>query len=257
MNRGSRIQSTHERYDTAVGHYMREREKRLILDLTEPKEGEYVLSVGRGARDTLIIFRTKGCCVTGIEQPSGICRRESDAPEEHAHIFTGAAEDLPFSDNQFDLVALIGALEFTQDPETAIAEAIRVCRDRVFLGVTNKYSFASFRLNTPSQDQTPIRLYHPAELRTMVKRQIGRAEIQWGSVLFLPQGWYRFAAVLEEAIPVRKNPFGSFFGLSFAVNYTYRTIQEPLTEALHFLADAGRPVPGAIRETNHARGNTR
>lgn len=186
MARGSQIRSNNEWDNTSAGRYMRERKKRLILDLTEPKEGENVLSVGCGALDNILIFRNKGCCVTGIEQPSGIEEGAARTPELHAHIYTGRAEDLPFSDNEFDVVALIGALEFTQDPERAIAEAIRVCRDRVFLGVMNRYSLASAHRKISLCDQVPARLFHLAEIRAMVRNQLGKADIQWGSVLFLP-----------------------------------------------------------------------
>src|SRR3989304_7827873 len=58
-----------------------------------------------------------------------------------AELYPGRAEELPFPDNEFDIVSLITTLEFTDDPAKAIGEAIRVSRGRVFLGVLSGCSF--------------------------------------------------------------------------------------------------------------------
>ena len=45
-----------------------------------------------------------------------------------AGLFPGRAEDLPFEDNEFDIVTLITCLEFVENPEEALAEALRVAK---------------------------------------------------------------------------------------------------------------------------------
>jgi hypothetical protein len=66
-------------------------------------------------------------------------------------------------------------------------------------------------------------------------------------VIFLPWGWYDFATGLEELLPVMRNPFGAFFGLSFSVTFTFRTIQEIIREPVELTAEGGRPMPGVVR----------
>lgn len=46
----------------------------------------------------------------------------------------------PFSDDEFDAVILEDCLEFSADPEPVVNEAVRVCRGRVFVAVTNGLS---------------------------------------------------------------------------------------------------------------------
>jgi hypothetical protein len=49
-------------------------------------------------------------------------------------------------------------------------------------------------------------------------------------------------------LPVMNNPFGAFFGLSFSVTFTFRTIQEIIREPVEITAEGRRPMPGVIRE---------
>ena len=82
----------------------------------------------------------------------------------------------------------------------------------------------------------------------MIRRQLPGVRIQWGSVIFLPWGWYDFATGLEERLPAMNNPFGAFFGLSFSVTFTFRTIQEIIREPVALAPEDGRPMPGVVRE---------
>jgi hypothetical protein len=82
----------------------------------------------------------------------------------------------------------------------------------------------------------------------MVRHHLQGIRIRWGSVIFLPYGWYGFAKKLEESIPVIKNPFGAFFGLSFSVTFSYTTIQEPVRESFKITSKNRQPIHGAVRE---------
>ena len=94
---------------------------------------------------------------------------------------------------------------------------------------------------------TKARFFHLASLSAMIRKQLPGVRIQWGSVIFLPWGWYDFATGLEELLPVMNNPFGAFFGLSFSVTFTFRTIQEIIREPVELTAEGGRPMPGVVR----------
>jgi len=237
---------------TSTGRYLDGRIKSLILDLTEPRAGERLLDVGCGSGEHLGLFRRKGCDVTGIDPSSFLIDQASQRLRSRAELRIGPAEDLPFSDNEFDIVTLIHSLEFTADPGQAVAEAIRVCRGRVFIGVMNRYSLigAQGRLSHlfPPPAGQNARFFHVASLSAMIRRQLPGVRIQWGSVIFLPWGCYDFATGLEERLPAMNNPFGAFFGLSFSVTFTYQTIQEIIREPAALAPKNGRPMPGVVRE---------
>src|SRR4030042_2029339 len=50
------------------------------------------------------------------------------------------AEALPFKDHSFDFVTFITTLEFLDDPAKALLEAKRISREKILLGVLNKFS---------------------------------------------------------------------------------------------------------------------
>ena len=237
---------------TPAGRYLNGRIKSLILDLTSPRAGERLLDIGCGSGDHLNLFRKKGCDVTGIDSSSLMLDQARQRLAHRAELREGRAEDLPFSDNEFDIVTLITSLEFTDDPRLAVAEAISVCRGRVFIGAMNRYSLIGVQgrlgnLFNPSP-ATKTRFFHLAGLTAMIRSQLQGIRVQWGSVIFLPWGWYGFGTGLEERIPVMNNPFGAFFGLSFPVTFSYQTIQQTIREPVALNPDGRRPVPGVVSE---------
>jgi SAM-dependent methyltransferase len=237
---------------TPAGRYLNGRIKSLILDLTSPRAGERLLDIGCGSGDHLNLFRKKGCDVTGLDPSPLMLDQARQRLSHRAELRQGRAEDLPFSDNEFDIVTLIASLEFTDDPGLAVAEAIRVCRGRVFVGVMNRYSLIGVQGHLRSLFNPNIsaktRFFHLAGLTTMIRSQLQGVRIQWGSVIFLPWGWYGFGTGLEERIPVMNNPFGAFFGLSFSVTFSYQTIQQTIREPVALNPDGRRPVPGVVSE---------
>jgi SAM-dependent methyltransferase len=247
---------TDDRGALQAGVYREGRIKGLILDLAAPRAGERLLDIGCRDGEQLLLFHKKGCDVTGID-PSPLRIEAAQARlGQHAELRVGPAEDLPFSDNEFDLVTLITSLESTADPSRAVAEAIRVCRGRLFIGVLNRFSLIGLqgRLLPLSRltAQEAIRTLPLARLRAMIRAQLHGVRIQWGSVLFLPWDWYDAWAGLEECLPVMNNPFGAFLGLSVAVNFSYRTVQQVIGEPA-LSTEAGGPVPGVVgRGWKHA-----
>jgi SAM-dependent methyltransferase len=236
---------------TPTGLYIDAREKNLILDLLSPRAGERLLDVGCGTGDHLFLYHAKGCQVTGIDPSPYMIDIARQKLGPSADLRVGSAEDIPFSDNEFDIVTLMTSLEFTSNPDRAVSEAIRVCRGRVFLGVLNKYSLVAVqrRLSGKSRDSiyNEARFFSIFELTRMIRQKLRGARIHWGSVIFFPLGWYRFSTTLEESIPVIKNPFGAFLGLSFPVTFSYRTIQEHVRMPFQMEPKGHMPVQGAVR----------
>ena len=117
----------------------------------------------------------------------------------------GDALALPFSTGAFDLVALVTTLEFLPEPVQALAEALRVARQGLILGVLNRQSLLGRR---SKREGGPIwgvaQLFTPAELSRLVHRAAaGRpAGIIWRTTL-----WPFWSGVLPL-------PWGGFIGMA-------------------------------------------
>jgi SAM-dependent methyltransferase len=240
---------------TPHGRYLAGRMEGLILGLSAPQAGERLLDIGCGSGEQLSLFRRKGCDVTGVDSSHRLLDLADRKLRNRAELHRGPAEDLPFCDNEFDIVTLIASLEFTDDPGLALAEAVRVCRGRVFIGTLNRFSAIGLQgrlmgLFDPPSDRE-ARFIGLSRINTLLRNQSQGIRPRWGSVLFLPWGWYGFGAGLEEKIPVMKNPCGAFLGLAFPVTFPLRTIQETIRETAALGAEGQRPMPGIVRESKH------
>jgi len=239
--------------NSSVRSFIDSRREKLILDLSLPRAGERLLDVGCGTGDRLLLFRNRGCSVTGVERSIARVDAAKKKLGQRADIYAGQAEDLPFSDNEFDIVTLIITLESVRDPQKAISEAIRVSRDRVFMGTWNKYAIMNlhgrvndFLCSPPGSGS--VRLLGGIELARWIKKLLPGVPIQWGSVIYFPLEWYTFLGGLELHIPKKKNPFGAFLGFSFPVQASYRTIQEELREPLGVNSANRQVLRGVARE---------
>jgi SAM-dependent methyltransferase len=156
---------------------------------------------------------------------------------ETADLHLGWAEHLPFEDNEFDLSTLINTLEFVQDPEEALAEAVRVTRRRLVLGVLNKYAFMAInrRLKGLIGDSIyrQVRFFSVWELKEMIKRVLGPTPIQWGTVIFFPLAFSKVAGTVECHPLFQQNPLGAFIAMQVDICYRFITCKDRLTSPMH------------------------
>jgi SAM-dependent methyltransferase len=220
------------KYDTRQGQYLACCQERLIRLLAAPRSGERVLFVGFIPPELAVAFVGTGCLVTTFtpwETPDG-----KDSPKDvnppGPRIESGA--ELPYSDNEFDLVLLVAALEFAARPERVIAEAARVAHRRVFIGVLNRLAplvaFQGGETFFPRELTRRLRSYHLGKMRTMIRECMGPVEVFWGSQMFFPLSWGKRIVAWEERIPLLKNPLGAFLGLSFPATGRFQTLQQAL-----------------------------
>ena len=227
---------------------MDRREKELIQRLLKPMDGERLLDVGCGAGEHLRFFREKGCNVTGTDPSQHMLDMAREKLGQRADLCPGNCEDLPFSDNEFDIVTLIFPYS-AYNLRNMINETIRVCSGRVFLGAINRYSPAS----AYGMEKTALHSYGSShtssipEMIRLIRSALSDTRIKWGSVISFPPRWYPSISFFEEKIPAMKNPFGSFIGLAFPVTSHRITIQDPLGEASKAKAAGRYPEPGAAR----------
>jgi ubiquinone/menaquinone biosynthesis C-methylase UbiE len=124
-------------------------------------EGAYVLDVGCGTGYTTRgILNGKDICeVVGLDMnPVQLGRAVKNLQLEKARvaIAMGDAEILPFTDETFDAVVSVGAIEYFPSPNRAVKEMTRVCKTGgvVVIGVPEVAWFKKFGLDkffyTPS-----------------------------------------------------------------------------------------------------------
>ena len=159
-------------FETPLGKYVADTEKRLTLALAAPQRGEKMLDVGIGTGFFAIEFLKRGAEITGIDVSLDmleVARRKGFrnlAPED--------AVDLSFPDETFDLVVSITALEFIKEPRRAVSEMVRVCKKggRIIVGTLGADSLWAAKRRQEMKNN-PASVFHDAHFYTLTElRQI-------------------------------------------------------------------------------------
>lgn len=195
-------------FETPEGKRADRLEKALLgrlLVLLEPPAT--LLEVGCGTGHFSRWLRERGWQVVGLDLSAPMlaeARRRSDLP-----LVQGDALALPFPNASFEVVALITTLEFLPSPEKALAEAWRVARRGLLLGVLNRLSPIAWMRRLQGRLRPTVysaaHFYSPGELARLVRRTAGRPLIlHWGTTL-----WPRW-------LPLERSPLpgGAFIALA-------------------------------------------
>ncbi len=204
-------------YESPEGRYMDAEENRLFMMLVRPRPGQTIAELGCGTGHNIRFFQKIGLRTAGIEPSPAMLAVATAKCGPEANLCAGDACALTYQDSEFDIVAIITALEFMPDPEGALREALRVSRGVVFLGVLNRLSIMGvsrkiqslFRKNIYSE----ARFLSIGDIRRMVKKVAPEVEIEWASALCLPFGWHHVFQGLDHFLGGRKNPFGGYLGV--------------------------------------------
>ncbi len=161
--------------------------------------------------------RRWGLMLLVLTLPSPCSRWQQGGLVPGVRLSPGQANELGFNDNSFDIVALITLLEFVPDPAGALIEAVRVAREKVYVGVLNKASILGITRRVEGGFRKSIykqaRFYTIWEIEGMVKRALDRFSLTWESVLFFPLGWHRYCHRIDRSLSFHRNPFGAFLGI--------------------------------------------
>ena len=115
----------------------------------------------------------------------------------------GPVEHLPYEDNTFDTVAMIAAMEFTDDPLQALREACRVARRHVLLGVLNRYSLVTWLRFLDGCWNLKVgrhpRFYSVLGLHKLAGNALsGTVPMRWRTCLTMPLRGLRYFGFLER-----------------------------------------------------------
>jgi len=203
-------------YGTAKGRLVDFLEKEVIAGLCRVHRGDRVLEIGCGTGHFSAYFEELGARVTGLDTSPGMLRLAQDKyGGEQVDFTAGDAYRLPFADHSFDLVAMIATLEFITDPEKALAEAFRVSRGKVFLGILNRHSILAWqRKRSGKKVWQEAHFYSLKEILMLLGKE---RRIKWRSVLFLPlinSEWlFDQRLKLDRWLANLNLPLGGFVGI--------------------------------------------
>ncbi|MGD8251848.1 MAG: class I SAM-dependent methyltransferase [Desulfobacterales bacterium] len=221
-----------------------ELETRLMMDMLAPMRGESLLDIGCGTGSSLFAFLETGVQVTGIDPSPYMLDIAIANVLNRVDFYRCYAEDLPFDDNSFNYASLVTTLEFVDDPYKALEEACRVAKDRIFIGVLNRYAIKGLERRVKGIFVPSIfnraRFFSVWELKQMIYDILGDAPVSWRTVCQLP-GPGKLLFRLENSKLVQRCPFGAFAGMVVSLVPRFRT--RPLT--LRYRTGNGRePLPG-------------
>ncbi|MEA3560799.1 MAG: methyltransferase domain-containing protein [Candidatus Omnitrophota bacterium] len=189
-------------YESKKGRFFDKLEKALILRLIKPNPGMKLLDIGCGTAHHIIWFkelRLKPAGVDGSPDMLDIARRKIGQGIE---LKLAAAENLPFADESFDIVTMITTLEFLAKPALALKEALRVSKDKVFLGVLNRYSVLSLKRRLKGLFKPSVynqaRFFSICQLMVLIKGLDKNLSVCWETTIPNSHG---------------RNPFGVFIGV--------------------------------------------
>lgn len=208
-----------------------ELETQLMRELLQPMRGETVLDIGCGTGACLVAFLEMGLQVTGLDPSTYMLDIALEKIGKRADLYRGYAEDLPFDDNSFSYASLFTALEFVEDHRKALEEAIRVAKDRVFIGVLNRYAIKGIQRRVKGIFTPTIfnhaKFFSVWELKQIIRDLIGNTPVSWRTVCQLPSNSGNFVNSLEQSKIIQRCPFGAFAGIVVTLVPRFRT--RPLT----------------------------
>ena len=209
----TRMKATWEAGDYAVFATYMEPGAVDLLEAWRVAPGETLLDVGCGAGQLAIPAARMGLRATGVDIASNLvqkARERASADGLDATFHEGDAEDLPFADGSFDIVASIFGAMFAPRPDRVAAELRRVCRPggRILMGNWTPESFPAHMFRTVAKYVPPPDVPSPllwGQDSVVRERLAGATEIRTEKRLYTK--WtYPFRP--EDVVDF----FGRFFG---------------------------------------------
>jgi SAM-dependent methyltransferase len=222
-------------FDKASNRLAFDHEIRLLLDLLQPRAGESMLEIGCGIGECLVAFLNRGLQVTGLDPSTYMLDISFQKVGNRAELYRGFAEDLPFGDNSFNYACLFTTLEFVDDYRQALKEAARVAKDRLFVGVYNRYAIKGLERRLKGIFSPTLfnhaRFFSVWELKQAIRSILGDVPVEWRTACHLPSLSGHYVSGLEQSKILQRCPFGAFVAMVVTLVPRFRT--RPLTIRYH------------------------
>lgn len=198
-------------YETPEGQRADALEKASLRRLLESfPHAQNVLEVGCGTGHFTRWLSEQGLAAVGLDLSAAMLVQAQAL--NGVLLVRGDALRLPFADGAFDLAAFITTLEFLERPREALAEALRVARQGLLLGVLSRWSLLGLQRRLVGLFRPTVydaaHFYGVGELKHLLESVTGgKAHIVWHTTLF-PRGW---------PWPQTTLPWGGFIGMAWLV----------------------------------------
>ena len=222
-------------YHSPQGRAIEKALKGLFTVLVDPQPMEKVLDIGCGSGNHLLLLNTMGLDVSGIDPSADMIEEARQRLGHSCLLKTGIAEDLPFDDNEFDVVVFINTLEFLSDPASALREAGRVAKRKVFICVMNSMSlngvYNKIRSCLSDTFFSHGRFYNLWQVKALLKKVYGDCPVSWGcartSLSLCKRLMHSNHFDIEGQYKTRAC-FGTLLGVAVSMKYWIKTDMEPL-----------------------------
>jgi len=208
----------------------------LVVQRAGIEQGHEVLDLGTGTGNAALLAAQAGARVTAMDPSPRLLEVARERVGEGEFV-VGKAEDLPFDDQSFDRVLSIFAVIFSEQPELAAKEILRVTRGKALItawepvGPVNDV-LAMLGRATSEATQRPHRRFDWGDPDN-VKGLFGDVGVE--------RAYINFEAPSAEAFLQRfetRHPVGMVFREVLTSNGNYDEVRE---RALHALGDE-RPL---------------
>ncbi len=221
-------------------------QQRLMVGMMHPGVAQSILDIGCGTGASLMPFLNKGIDLTGIDPSPYMLDAAGRNLGHRVDLHRGFAEDLPFADNSFHYSVIFLTLEFCDDPHRALEEACRVTKDRVFVGIFNRFSLYAahrrmMRLLKPSV-YSYARFFSIGEIRRMIFAHLGKVPLEWKTVFQVPWLPSELTHRIESTKMFQSSPFGGFAGITADPVPRFRTFPLALKRRVNHAGSSGEQV---------------
>jgi ubiquinone/menaquinone biosynthesis C-methylase UbiE len=217
-------------------------EARLTFSMLNPVRGRSLLDIGCGIGARLEPLIKGGLDVSGLDPSPYVLDIAGAKLGNRVELHRGFGESLPFEDNSFHYVSLITTLEYVCDPLKVVEEACRVAKDKIFIGIYNRYAIKCLQRRFKGMFSETIynhaRFYSIWEIKQIIKKVAGDVPTVWKTVGQFPGFFEERLYMAENHGLVQKSPFGAFAGIAIIPVPRFKTT--PLT----LMVNARRRSPG-------------
>lgn len=218
--------------DQRQNRALAEKECRLMIELLNPLPGKTILDIGCGIGLNFIPLLNERLQVTGIDASPYMLDIAAEKAGKRVDLHRGYAEELPFEDNTFNYACMITTLEFVEDPYKALEEACRVTRDRIYLGILNRYAINGVQLRIKGIFTRSIynraQFFSVWQLKRMIRSILGDVPISWRTLCQMPEVFGEVGDKIGRFNIVQKCPFGAMVGIVASLVPRYKTTPLPL-----------------------------
>jgi len=214
-------------FDDPRNSYEAELGCRLMLEMLQPAHGDSVLEIGCGTGASLVTLIDRGLNTTGIDPSPYMLDIALAKLGNRVELYRGYGEDLPFDDNSFNYTCFMTTLEFVDNPQKALEEACRVAKDKVFIGVLNRYAIKGVQRRLAGIFSDTVynhaKFFGVWELKRLIRSVAGPVPLSWRTVNQFPASCGEFVQNLERSKIVQRCPFGTFVGMMAILVPRFRT----------------------------------